>query len=378
MSVRRFLLTLAASSAFFVILLSCGRQEVSAPVAPQPPAPVAPAADVADPAGFSYGLSLGTFSIRERALLRLEDPFFPSLSVGAAGISMHLLPGDEPRLLYGDPGEVNRFDRSSWGTSTRGDLRYRIEGGTQVVAEEKSPGGAEAEAVYRETWRYRAERTLVAGLLAFDDIVLVATDKPSLVCLDRRDGTPRMEEELPALPEGPLFYLSGLGSLAVFGANGTLSIYALEREASASADPVEALLQPAPEAFALIEVRMRERLAKRDEQSEFLFHAYRPRTEVPSSGIVLYRFDPPASGKYRIYIDGAGKRPCLVELFSYSGEPLASNLDYVGLEPVLEHGLDIGAPYFIAAAFLGEPVPEGAPGTDSPQGSVARLVVAPK
>jgi hypothetical protein len=269
---------------------------------------------------------------------------------------MHLLPERTAASLRG-PGEVNRFDRSS-GEPRREATRYRIEGGTQVVAEEKSPGGAEAEAVYRETWRYRAERTLVAGLLAFDDIVLVATDKPSLVCLDRRDGTPRMEEELPALPEGPLFYLSGLGSLAVFGANGTLSIYALEREASASADPVEALLQPAPEAFALIEVRMRERLAKRDEQSEFLFHAYRPRTEVPSSGIVLYRFDPPASGKYRIYIDGAGKRPCLVELFSYSGEPLASNLDYVGLEPVLEHGLDIGAPYFIAAAFLGEPVPE--------------------
>jgi hypothetical protein len=165
--------------------------------------------------------------------------------------------------------------------------------------------------------------------------------------------------------------------LIALGADGSVSEYAVEPQSESAADAVEALIRPSREALGRIEARIRDRTGKRDEKPVFMFQVYRPRDEIPSEGVALFRADFTETGRCRVYVDGAASRPFLVEVFSEAGENLASNLDYVGVESVLEYVFEARMTYFVAVAQLS---PNSEPGVSVQAiGSYRpRLVIAPK
>lgn len=373
-------LALAGSAAVF-FFASCGRG--GSDVAPTAPvsekAPVV--SDIADPSSFSYSAALGDGALRELVRIQLADPFPRAVLVGASGLDLVPAAGGEAQRISDDPGDSIRFDFDRWGTSLRGDLRYRIADGFELVAEERiaqEEGGEGEEPRFRELWRFRSDAALAAGPLAFDDVVLVATEKPAFLALDRRGGAVVFERGCSVLPRGPLFFLSGSSRLVSFGADGSVVLYAISPEGEAK-DAVEAALRPTDAALSLIDPRMRDRLGKRDEKPSFVFRSYPPSEEIPESGVVLFRTEAGETRRSRVYVDGASSKPYLVEIFSASGETLASNLDYVGVEAVLEYGFEEGKTYFVAVALLAQAAGAAQEAEAKPESvSRPRLVIAQK
>lgn len=363
------------------VLLSCGRAPSPAPQ-PAPPEPERkaeiPVSDVPDPLFFSYQASLGNAPLSEvpapgiasndaRSAV-LPAPFPDSLLVAANGL-------DAAGLTIGIPGDGNRYDASAWGEARRGDFRYRIIDGTFLAAAQALPQGndGEDERKERDLWRYRSSAAIVAGPVVFDDLVLIATDAPSFIAVDRNTGNFAFERPLRTSPRGPLFFLSGLSLVSALGSDGTLCLYSVVPEESV--DPVEAFLMPSAAALPLIEKRLADRLGKREERPVIVFHPYGPRSEVPASGTVLFRADFASDQRSRLYVENAASRPFLLEIFSASGEVLTSNIEYT-VEAVLEFGFEAGKTYYIAVALLSEKGESNAAVSLSP--AVPRLVIAPK
>ena len=378
---RNASITIISAAAIF-LYASCDRRETV--VSPPGPAPDTKpmVSDRAEPANFSYNAALGNVLFREVDRVLLEDPFPRSILSGPSGLEVFPSGDGLPQRLAGDPVDGLRFDAALWGTALRGDLRYRIIAGTEVVSEVLLPipentGDRESEQ-YRELWRYRSSSVLTAGPLAFEDVVVVATSKPSFLVLDRNRGTLLDENHLTSLPNGLLFYLDGVSRVAAFGADGSVSLYELiPREKIL--DSVESALRPTSTALPLIEARLRDRLGKRDEKPSISFLPFPPRAGIPDSGVALFRIEAEETRKYRLYVDGAALRPYLLEIFDDSGDVLASNLDYVGLEAVLEYGFEAGKVYFLAVAFLGQDERSRETGSASADPGVhPRLVMAPK
>ncbi|MFA6508227.1 MAG: PQQ-binding-like beta-propeller repeat protein [Treponemataceae bacterium] len=340
---------------FYVLVsVSCERSPVS--TKPMTPAVIEtkleePVSDIPNPAAFSYQAILGDAllsnpSSNEPDMISLTDPFPQTVLVDEKGIEV-------AGQTIGRVGEGQTYDVAAWGEARRGDYRYRITGGSVLIAEQVLPKKSETseEPKALELWRYRSPSGVVAGPIAFDDRILIATDKPSFIAVDRKTGTIAFERDLLTLPRGPLFFLGGLSRVAAFDADGTLSMY--NTASKVNADPIEAFLKPSEAAFPLIEKRIKDRLGKRDERPVILFQPFGPRDEIPSEGVVLFRMDFTKDQRSRLFVDGAASRPFLVEIFSSSGEVLSSNIEY-SVEAVLEFGFESGKTYFIAVALLSE------------------------
>jgi len=359
-------LALTALSVLFAS--SCERPETTAsqlPAAATPPQP----ADEADPAAFSYGASLGSPSFSPVARIESSEPFLLSVLAGPRGIAFSAESGEAPAAAFGDTEGAAGFDAASWAFAQRGSTRYRLDAG-DLAAYSLAAGSREDEGSETELWRYRSDSAPTAGPLVFDDVVVIATALPSLVAVDRKTGAFAYLKPLPVLLRGPLFYLGDESAIAGRGADGALFVFGVKAASEPPPDPVEALIRPHPGALARIEKRLAERMGKPEEKPPLVFGIFGPRDGVPDQGAALFRFESSVEQRSRVYVDGASGRPALVEIFSSEGEELASNLDYIGLEPVIDFTFAAERTFFIAAAYLSasaeEPVPRG------------RLVVAPK
>lgn len=345
----------------FLQLLSCGAK-TAAPALP-PPAPVAAEpADAPDSEAFSYAAAAAETVWAERASVALADPFPRAFLVDAAGISAVPSGDGDAQALFGQAAEARRRDASAWGEARRGDYRYRVADGA-VAAELSGADGV------RGLWRFAPDRAVVAGPLAFSDAVVAATEKPSLITLDRKTGALLRETELRSVAIGPLYYLEAAGLLAAVNADGTVTAYAAYAGSAEAPDPVEAFLRPGAEALERMESRLRERLGRGDEKPKLAFFPYGPRDAVPGTDVSVFRLDFPKAQKSRLHVADGGPRPFLLEVFSAEGEELASNLDYLGAEAALEYVFQADTVYFVAAAVLAR---------DAADSGSPRLAVVPK
>ncbi len=368
---------LALPAALFVS--SCSRVESAPPSEPAAAPSVPQPADDADPASFSWAAAFGAQPYR--LLERLEPPLPFPRSFRASDSGLELRYGEGRAWTYGEipaasPPSGAEFPSDSGGRARRGAYRYEVgENGDLVASLETGEKGSDGAPPERTLWRFVPEFRISAGPLAFDDVVVVATAAPSLVAVDRRTGTVAMEITIGERLAGPLFYLPASARLVARGADGALYAYGASSPSAESADPVEALLRPAPAAVSAIGTRLAERLGTPGERPLLSFFPYGPRDELPESGAAVFRYDSKLEQRSRVYVDGAGARPALVEIFSEDGETRASNLDYIGLDAVIDYTFAEGKSYYIAAAFLSREESAAADGAASPR---ARLVVAKK
>lgn len=338
----------------------------------------------AENAHSSYDLILADASLAPFALEHPERPFPQTAVVGED--SLDLLYGENEAGYsfrpYGAKGgsvaaQGLRFDVGAPREARRGKSVYRIEGKSLVASVE----GAGAEANAQRTWD--SNHFLVAGPIVFQDRILVATDAPSFVALDRATLAPVFERPMDALARGPLIFLAKPRLLAALHADGSVGLYTLEESATGAEtvgkadseiDPVSALVDPPAASVAAMEAKTAS-LMGRDGVKFPPVQLYGPEREVSGTDPLLFRMDADEKGgPMRLYLDGALTRPYLVAAFNASGEYIKSNIDYMGAEHVLEQRLEPKATYFFAVAFLSDSEPsEGATEKQS-----ARFTIVPK
>lgn len=393
-----------------LLLVACeesrpSQQGAAAATGPVPEAPAVP-----DPSVGSYPGVLDRDAFASEVVVAPDHPFLRALDVAPATLDgvFYTDDGSIQERLFGNEGvaegavrvEVDSRNSEAW----LGSVRYRAASGALLIAERVSdevadgarnkydgavssrgitmppqraasgsvPGvSASTGAAIPESvtiWKRDLDSRIVAGPAVFDNAVLIATARPSWIALDRRTGAVLFELPLDRLLTGPIVYLSGAKRIAALGADGSVCLYS--PDAGSGSDPVELFLGPNPEAMKLIRTRASEKVTAFASDSALAVYPYDEKGTLPTDKVVLVRYECGDSRSYRVYADGLGDSPVLVDLFSADGDLLASTLDYTGMDKFIVRALEKGAVYYCLVADLsgGE---EGAAGK-------ARLVVAPK
>ena len=384
-----FVLALAVS----FTVLSCTRTNGAEATAPEARPNDRAAEAPPDPARLSYGRDLADASLSLVGRVRPERPFPDTAIVTKAALD--LVYGDyDARYVFRAYGGAEsmagesalRFAFSAPREARRGTSVFRIEGRALVLSSE-SEDGASSPVPLR---RWDAGRRLVAGPAVFQDRILLATDAPSFVVIDRATFSPVFERPMESLAVGPLIMLEEPQLIAAFHADGSVGFYSLAQSADSPAppvpldgggidspDPVALLIDPSPEALVAMETKTASLMGK--EAVRFPpVRLYGPRRAVTGQDVSFFRLDVEnkVAVMMRLYLDGAGALPYLVAVYDAAGELLKSNIDYMGAEKVLEFNFQVGATYYFAVAFLSGA--EAVAGEAAPVPMAARFVVVPK
>jgi hypothetical protein len=417
-----FKLRLALLPAF--VLVGCG----DAGRLPSAPAVAPVEVEVPDPAVGSYAASFDPAGLDAASIVYPDNPFIRALDVGPSSlvlvayttegsIQQPILgpaPAGADVASAGEPASLSRIDVDAWASEAwLGRVRYHVAEGTTLVAErvsdevasvvrERAARDAEPEPVSRGItlppkraasgptpatpapvpvpraagpavlWKRDLAFSIAAGPIAFENLVLVATSRPSWIGLDRATGEPVFERPLDRRLYGPLVYVSDLRALVALGADGALCSYSA-LSAGPAEDPVSLFLGPGPDARKRIEDRAAELVSSASPLALPLpVYPVGGRPTLPALKASLHKFDCSVSQTYRIYVDGAGSVPALIVLFSAQGDELLSNLEYSGVGQVFAKALEQGATYYALVASLSDESESIA------ALSRARLVFAPK
>jgi len=305
-----------------------------------------------------------------------ENPFPDSISIHGssadllyAGIRIPLLIPMETETKAADlKYEVDPLFQSS-GTAIRGSLVYERRRQVLVVSEDNGNTNLRTEIN-----RWSSDAAIVAGPLAFEDALLIATDEPAFIALERKTLTLLFKRNLDVLLTGPLLPIFSSQLLCAFQADGEIAFFSLKNAEADSKTPedipdaVEVLLRGDAETFSRIRERTAKLLGVGDAFSFNAMYPYKARNEFEGKGATLFRLDADLDGPARFYVSGT-KRPYLIAIFDSKGNELASNIEY-SVAPVISNRLSLDSVYFIAVSLLGD----GEETTDA----VPRLVIAPK
>lgn len=399
---RLFTLPVAVSA---ILYAGCGAGDRL----PAAPAEVSVEQDIPDPAVSSYAASFELSGLDAVSVFYPNNPFIRALDVGPTSLVLvsYTSEGSVQQSVIGSaptgtdaasPGESSsssRIDVDAWASEAWfGRVRYHVAEGTTLVAErvsdevasgfrERAGRSAESESSPRGItlppkraasgptpatpapipvprtagpsvlWKRDLGVSVAAGPIVFENLVLVATSRPSWLGLDRTSGEPAFERPLERRLYGPLVYLSEKRVLAALGADGALCTYSAALPAPE--DPISRFLGPSPEARKRIEDRAVELVSSASALALPLpVYPVGGRPTLPALKASLHKYDCAVSQTYRIYVDGAGSVPALVVLFSAQGDELLSNLEYSGVGQVVAKALDQGATYYVLVASLSD------------------------
>ncbi|GAB1481692.1 hypothetical protein MASR2M78_05070 [Treponema sp.] len=328
----------------------------------------------ANPLTFSFSEPLSQAALVKVSQYHPDYPFPEAVYLSASNLEL-LYGGQRVPILEGGETEEDelRYDlgsKESYKTARRGEIIYERKAHFLVQYLQDADTGDTTELN-----RYASKATLVAGPVAFQDALLLATDTPSFIILDRKSLSLLFEREIDSLLSDPLIPLFSQQLLFAHRSDGDMAFYSLKDRTSLQKgiaqdeDPVESLLRGNTDAFLLIRQRCAQLLGEAELES-FQFkaiHPYLPRTELEAEGPVLFRLDADSNGTMKYFVQGSD-RPYLIAVFDSKGHEIISNIDY-SVSPLITAALNKGSTYFIATALLGR-ADENA--------STPRLVIAAK